>query len=290
MASELVDLALRYARRPGLSPTPVPGLQIIRADQRAARVHSMHRPSLCFIVQGAKEVAIGSVVMRYGSEHFIFSTIELPVTGEVLEATARRPYLCLVLDIEPSVVFELVSAAEAPRSSAGPKRAIFVGSDAAMTDAFLRLLRCSRSPIDVRVLAPSIIREITYWLLRGPYGDVVRQVGIADSQTQRIARAVERLKRDFAQPLRTAELARVAGMSVSSLHQHFRRVTTMSPLRYQKQLRLHEARRLLLGEATSAADAGFRVGYQSPSQFSREYARYFGLPPISETRQARERT
>lgn len=164
MVSELVDLAVRYAGRPGLHPMPVQALQIIRADQRAPRVHSMHRPSLCFIVQGAKEVTLGTEVMRYASEQFIFC--------------------------------------------------------------------------------------------------------------------------DYAAPLRTAELARTAGMSVSSFHQHFKKVTTLSPLQYQKQLRLHEARRLLLGETTSAADAGFRVRYESPSQFSREYARYFGLPPISDSRLA----
>ena len=288
MASALVDLAVRHARRPGLHPTPIQALQIIRVDQRAPRVHSMHRPSLCFIVQGAKEVTLGTEVMRYASEQFIFSTIDLPITGEVLEATSRRPYLCLVLAIEPSLVLELVSAAEAVerRTPGGPARAIFVGSDPAMTDAFARLLGCCRSPVDAQVLAPSVIREITYRLLRGPFGEVVRQLGIADSQTQRIASVIERLKRDYAAPLRTAELARIAGMSVSSFHQHFKKVTTLSPLQYQKQLRLHEARRLLLGEATSAADAGFRVGYESPSQFSREYARYFGLPPISDSRLA----
>jgi transcriptional regulator GlxA family with amidase domain len=156
-------------------------------------------------------------------------------------------------------------------------------SDPIMTDAFARLLRCLRDPMDVRVLAPNIVREITYRLLQGPYGTAVREIGIVDSQTQRIGKVIELLKRDYAKPLHTMQLARVAGMSASSFHHHFKRVTNHSPLQYQKQLRLQEARRLLFGDA-SATDVGFQVGYESSSQFSREYARLFGLPPGRDAR------
>jgi len=284
MPPELVDLAVRYARRPGLSATPLPELQIVRADRREARVYTVLRPSLCFILQGAKEVTVGSDVLRYRSQQFLFSSVDLPATGEVLEASPRQPYLGLMLQIEPGVVFELASASGRleRRATSASKPAIFVGSDGAMTDAFMRLLRCAQDPVDARILAPGVIREITYRLVCGPHGDVVSELGIADSQTQRIASAVEWLKRDYARPIRTAELARMARMSVSAFHHHFKKVTTLSPLQYQKRLRLHEARRLLLGDTTSAADAGFRVGYESPSQFNREYRRYFGLPPISD--------
>jgi len=290
MPLDLVSLTTRFAKRPGLHATPLVGLQIIRADATLGRLHNMHKPSLCFIVQGTKEVTVGGhreerdQVLRYAANEFLYSAVDLPITGEILHASVRKPYLCLVLEIEPGLVFDLVSASESVerrRPMAG-HAAIFVGRDAQMTDAFGRLLACLATPVDASVLAPTVVREIVYRLLRGPCGGAVRELGIADSQTQRIASAIERLKRDYARPLRAADLARLAGMSVSSFHAHFKKVTTLSPLQYQKQLRLHEARRLLLGDTTSAADAGFRVGYESPSQFSREYARYFGLPPISD--------
>lgn len=291
MPPDLVTLATRYARRPGLHETPLPALQIIRADEPMPRLYTVHKPSLCFIVQGGKEVTVGDQVLRYMTNEFLYSSVELPATGEVIRASRAKPYLCLVLAIEPSVVFDLVSASESieRRPVTTGHQAIFVGRDDAMTEVFGRLLACLNSPVDVSVLAPSILREITYRLLRGPYGGAVRELGIADSQTQRIAAVIERLKRDFAKPLRTTELARIAGMSPSSFHAHFKKVTTLSPLQYQKQLRLYEARRLLLGDLTSAADAGFRVGYQSASQFSREYARHFGLPPISDIKRPESR-
>jgi AraC-like DNA-binding protein len=285
MAADLVALATRYAPRAGLHPTPNPALQIIRADAPYERVHSMHKPSLCFIAQGTKIVTIGEQKLRYGQNQFLYSSVEVPIAGEVIEATRSHPYIVLVLEIEPTLVFDLVSASELiePAASTGSQRAIFVGRDEAMTDTFTRLLGSLASPIDAGVLAPIAIREIVYRLLQGPYGAAVREVGIADSQTQRIAGIIERLKRDYAAALSMTALARQAGMSLSSFHAHFRKVTTLTPLQYQKHLRLHEARRLLLTTSTTAADAGFRVGYASASQFSREYARYFGMPPVSDT-------
>jgi AraC-like DNA-binding protein len=284
--AELVHLTTRLAKKPGTHGTPITSLSIVRHDQPQPRVHTVHRPSLCFLVQGAKEVTVGPKVLRYSAGHFVFSTVELPATGEILNASQREPYLCLVLEIDPALVFELVARCDdvERRTANASRTAIFTSRDDAMTDAFTRLLRCTRSPIDAEVLAPDIVRELTYRLLRGPHGDVVRQVGVADSQTRRIASAIQRLRRDFVSPLRIAELARSARMSVSSFHQHFKKVTTLSPLQYQKQLRLYEARRLLIHEGTSAADAGFRVGYESASQFSREYARYFGAPPLRDVR------
>lgn len=290
MASEsdadLVALATRLAPKPGTFQTNSPALQILRADATYSRVHSMHKPSLCFIVQGAKIVRVGDKTLRYGANEFLYSSVELPITGEVIEASARKPYMVLVLEIEPHVVFDLVSSAgSAERRKPGDSpRAIFVGKDEHMTDAFRRLLGCLRDPVDAQVLVPMVAREIVYRLLRGPYGAAVREVGIADSQTQRIVTIIERLKSDYASPLAMNDLARAAGMSLSSFHAHFKKVTTLTPLQYQKHLRLREARRLLLTSATTAADTAYRVGYESPSQFNREYARYFGLPPMSDVR------
>lgn len=287
MASDFVALSLRSAQRPGISPTAIAALQIVRADRVLPRVHSVQRPSLCFVVQGAKEVSVGRAVFRYRSMEFLFSSVDLPMTGQVVEATPAKPYLCLVLEIEPSLVFELTTAAAglAPELPPRTEQAIFVGKrDAQLADAFFRLLQCSARPLDAQVLAPGVIREITYRLLLGPYGNSVRAAGMVGGQTQRVAKAIERLKRDYAKALRVEQLARIAGMSVSSFHDHFKRVTTLSPLQYQKQIRLQEARRLLLGDAGSAAEVGFQVGYESPSQFSREYARFFGLPPLSDVK------
>lgn len=285
--SAIAEQALRYSSAQGSPTTAVPALQIVRADRTGERVHAVHRPSLCLIVQGAKEVTLGSTVFRYRSPQFLFSSVDLPVTGAVTEATAARPYLCLALEIEPSLVLELASAGCTPSASSRGGHAMFVGtSDARLTEAFSRLLDCLDDPLDVDVLAPGVIREITYRLLCGPYGSSVRDLGVPDSQTRRIAKAIEHLKRDFAQALRVEALARVAGMSVSSFHQHFKQVTTLSPLQYQKRLRLQEARRLLLSREAGAADVAFQVGYESPSQFSREYSRLFGLPPVREVTRA----
>ena len=287
MASELVRLTLAHAPAAGQHPTAVPSLQIIRADRPSDRLLTMIRPSVCFLVQGAKDVSVGELALRYSTHQFLFTTLDLPVTGAVTEAMPSRPYLCLVLEIDPAIVFELASASQGverrrPRIAGA---AMFVGkTDDTMTDAFLRLMRCLGRPLDAQVLAPLVVREIVYRLLGGPFGDTVRELGIADSQTQRIAAVLQRLKADYASPLRTTELARIAGMSVSSFHEHFRRVTALSPLQYQKQLRLAEARRLLLGSPASAASVAFAVGYESASQFSREYARLFGAPPLADAR------
>ncbi len=281
---DLATLVARHAKKPGVHATAIPAVQLLRADAAYARVHSMHRPALCHIVQGTKIVSVGETALRYGANQFLYSSLEFPIAGEVIQATTRAPYLCIALEIDPGLVFDLVSASESvePRKPAPGPQAIFVGRDEAITDGFARLIACLNHPVDAQVLAPTIIREIVYRMLRGPYGDAVREVGIADSQTQRIAGVIVRMKRELAKPLRMPALARLAGMSPSSFHAHFKKVTTLSPLQYQKHLRLHEARRLLLTASTSAADAGFRVGYESASQFSREYARYFGLPPISD--------
>lgn len=292
LPGELIRCALRHAPREGRHETSYPPFQLVRCDRPSPRIHSLHQPSLCMIAQGTKVVTLGDATLRYTAGEFLYSAVELPLTGEVLVAAPRQPYLCLVLAVDPALVFDLVAAGPppargAPASRSGRGPAIFVGRpDPEVSDAFLRLLRCLDRPGDVQVLAPMIARELTYRLLHGPYGEAVRQIGVADSQTQRIAGVLGRLKRDFAKPLRSDELARAAGMSVSSFHAHFRSVTTLSPLQYQKQLRLAEARRLLHTGAVSAADAGYQVGYLSPSQFSREYARAFGAPPRSDARAA----
>jgi len=275
---ELALLATRHAPNDGMHTTAVPELQIVRATAPTAPVHAVQRPSLCVLVQGRKEVTIAGALYRYrGGEHLV-STVDLPMTGEVVEASARSPYLCLVIALDPAMVQRVLEDGDLDipdTSDAG----IFVGKqDRVLTDASLRLARCLDDPRDCRVLAPGLLREIVYRLLLGPFGSTVRDLGLRGSRAQRIARAIEHLKSSFAHPLRVADLASRAGMSPSSFHEHFKRVTTLSPLQYQKLLRLQEARRLLV-QGHGAAAAAYRVGYESPSQFSREYTRCFGVSP-----------
>lgn len=286
--SELAEIGIRHSRPVLVTPTAIPQLAIYRSETLSAPVPAVHRPSLCFVAQGTKEMTLGGKVFRYTAGEYLVSTVDLPTTGEIVEGSKRRPYLCFALTIDPSVVYDVLrdanqSLAERER----PQRpAMFVGkNDGPVTDAMLRLGRCLDDPSDCAVLAPGIIREILYRLLQGKFGAMVREVGIVGSRTQRIAKAIEQLKNGFAESLEIAQLARLAGMSASSFHEHFKKVTTLSPLQYQKQLRLQEARRLLVAEGTSAADVGFRVGYQSASQFSREYARFFGRPPRADVRE-----
>jgi AraC-like DNA-binding protein len=281
---ELLAIVKRHARHIGLNPTRVPEMLIMRSAARAQPVHTVQRPSLCFLVQGTKEVTVAGRVYRYTAGECLVSTVDLPVTGEIIEASEREPYLCLVIALEPALVHEVLQSsgiAVPARSRPG----LFVEPAVpALRDAVSRLARCLDSPGDCAVLASGILREIIYRLLQGPFGATVAELGLASSRTQRISRAIAHLKNRFAEPLRVEEVARLAGMSPSTFHEHFRKITTMSPLQYQKQLRLQEARRLLASDGAGAADIGFRVGYQSPSQFSREYARHFGHSPTTDMR------
>lgn len=281
---DLIAIAKRHAPAGGFVSTALPELQIVRSARPSEPVHAVLRPSLCLLLQGAKEVTVAGRVYRYSAGEHLVSTVDLPTTGEVVQATPREPYLCVVIGIEPTLVYEILQSA--PRAiGVSSQPGLFVGrTDGAMTDAVARLLRCLDSAGDRAVLAPGILREIVYRLLNGPFGAIVAELGMDGSRTQRIARAIAHLKNRFAEPLRVEELARLARMSSSTFHDHFRRITTLSPLQYQKMLRLQEARRLLVADGAGAADIGFRVGYQSPSQFSREYSRVFGHPPSVDLR------
>jgi AraC-like DNA-binding protein len=242
------------------------------------------------IAQGSKEVLLGDSRYRYDPAHYLLATVELPVVGQVLEASAERPYLSLRLDLDPALVGSvMVEAGHLSARSRGDARALDVSPlDADLLDATVRLMRLLDSPAEARILRPLITREIVYRLLMGDQGNRLRHLALLGGQTDRIAEAVERLRREFDQPLRIDSLARELGMSVSGFHHHFKAVTAMSPLQFQKQLRLQEARRILLGENLDAASAGYRVGYDDASQFNREYKRLFGQPPLRDVERLRE--
>lgn len=261
---------------------PQPGVCLGRVSSLGEPVHAVVEPSFCVIAQGSKDIELGPETFRYDPAHYLINTMQLPLTGEVVEATPQQPYLSFRLVLDPSVVTSVMveSGLGATGSEGGGLKAVDVSAlDSGLLDATLRLVRLIDSPDDYRALSPLIIREITYRLLTGDQASRMRHMATLGGRTHRMARAVQKLREDFDKPLRVEDVAQQLGMSVSGFHAHFKAVTSMSPLQFQKHLRLHEARRLMLSDDCDAAQAGFHVGYDDPSHFSREYSRLFGAPP-----------
>ncbi|MGX5727923.1 AraC family transcriptional regulator N-terminal domain-containing protein [Metapseudomonas otitidis] len=270
----------RFAREEGGSATAIPGLWLFRASTPSEPLHCLYEPALGVVVQGSKQAQLNGECYRYGPSQYLIVSLDLPVIGQVLEATPEVPYLSMRLDLEPAAISEmLLQIAEPPPLSASARGISVCSLDGGLQDALIRLVGLLDTPADIPVLAPLIKREILYRLLMGERSAQLRQIACAGSQAQRIARAVAWLKTHYHRPLSIEALASEVNMSSSALHHHFKAVTALSPLQFQKQLRLQEARRLMLSEALDAATAGGRVGYESPSQFSREYSRLFGAPP-----------
>ncbi len=279
---ELARLIAQFCPADGVVETAVPYLALFRAAKPSPITHTLYRPALCIMAQGQKKVRLEDEVYCYDPLHYLVTAVALPVKGEVTLASPEAPYLSLRLDIAPGELGNLLASAGplgvANRSGG---RGLHVDPiDAPLLDAVLRLLRLLETPRDIAMLAPLIQREILYRLLQSPQGQLLRDIATADSQAHRVNRAIEWLNRHFDEPLRIDELARIANLSTSTLHHRFKAVTAMSPLQYQKQLRLQEARRLMLCENLDVSSAGYKVGYESPSQFSREYSRLFGEPPM----------
>jgi AraC-like DNA-binding protein len=282
----LAELAQRIERSTGhngVHGTAWAPLTLARADTPAAMpTVAVQEPSLCLVAQGGKQVLLGSEVFEYDASRHLLASVDLPVTGRVTEASAAQPYLCLILRIDPVQIAALLGElrlahAELPPPTRGLSLAT---ADPALIEVAVRMMRLLDTPDDLPALAPLLMHELLYRLLRSDQGGMLRHIAVADSPGQRISRAIGWLREHYRQPLRIEAIARHAHMSPSSLHQHFKAITAMSPLQYQKQLRLQEARRLLLAGAPDAASAGHEVGYDSPSQFSREYSRLFGAPPL----------
>lgn len=281
---ELAAIIERYCRSAdGLWDTPVPGLSFYRASASHGPMCGVYRSVLAIIPQGAKRVVLGDEAYEYDRDHYLLTSVDLPVMGQVTQASPEKPYLCCILDIDPRKVSELLGAVDFAAPAAADPRGMGVSRlDAGLADAVLRLARLVESPRDVPVLAPLVERELLYRLLMGRQGLRLRNTVLADSHGHRVARAIGWLKDNYHQPLSIDALADRVNMSKSSLHHHFKALTAMSPLQYQKHIRLQEARRLLLAESADAASVARRVGYESPSQFSREYRRLFGAPPVQD--------
>jgi len=265
------------------------GVFVFRSSLMTQPVYGVTDPAFCVIAQGAKEVIIGEKRYRYDPAHYLLASVELPVTGQVYEASPSEPYLALRLNLDPVLVHSMIVEAslEVPKKAVDAMSLSVSRLDEELLDATVRLLRVTASPVEARIVAPLIIREIIFRLLSGEQGHRLRQGAIRGSHANRIAQAIDRLNKSFDQPLSVEGMARDLGMSASGFHHHFKAVTDMSPLQFQKQLRLHEARRLMLGEDLDAASAGLRVGYDDASHFNREYKRLFGAPPMRDVERLR---
>jgi AraC-like DNA-binding protein len=273
----------RHTEVDGDYETAVPGLWLYRSSSPSVRRAVVYVPSLCVVAQGAKEVIVGGERYRYDPAQSLLVSVDLPATTRVADATANRPCLALRVPIDTAVVGELLAEGAAPPPSGPPSRGLgVIDLEPRLLDAVSRLLGLLDAPHEIAALAPLVLREITFRVLTGPQGSRLRQIASAGAPAQRIARAIRWLRDNFADSLSVEVLAKRVGLSPSALHLHFKGVTGTSPLQYQKQLRLQEARRLMLGERLDAGEAAFRVGYESPSQFGREYRRMFGAPPCQD--------
>jgi AraC-like DNA-binding protein len=274
--TELRGIVSRHT--PGrYQPSVLPRVALYKDGAAPQPVSGVYQPMMALILSGAKEIAIGDRRLRYDPASYFIATVELPASGCVKLDQPNEQYLAVSLDLDSDRLASVLSEADVPSPTAEPAFAVNpVTSE--LLDAWLRLLRLLDAPQDIAVLAPLCEREILYRLLRGPQGAIVRQIARADSRLSQVRRAIALIRDQFDRPLRVEALAEEANMSPASLHRHFRTATAMSPLQYQKSLRLQEARRLILAGRDVAA-AGFAVGYESASQFSREYARLFGSPP-----------
>lgn len=262
--------------------TGIPGLSLYRRDEPTPPVSIMYEPRICVIAQGAKRVLLGDEPYVYDAQHFLITSVDLPTVAQVINASRQKPYLGLVLRLDQREISQLMvdSNLPSPRPQQSSRGMATGEVTLPLLTAFQRLIDLLAEPKDVPILAPIIQREIFYRLLVGDQGARLRQMASTGSQSQQIARAIDWLKSNFTQPLRIDDIAAQVNMSTSTFHHHFRAVTAMSPLQYQKWLRLSEARRLMLAEDQDATTAAFQVGYESPSQFSREYGRLFGAPPL----------
>lgn len=277
---EIAAKIAEFVSNDGFHATPIERVTLVRSSTVTMPMPNVYRPQLCLVAQGQKEVTLGDRVFRYAPERYGVVTYDLPAIGHVIEATPANPYLCLYLDFDPVMLGELASRVPPPPEAPSPLIGKTV-SDAspALLDATLRLLRLLENPAALPVLGPLAEQEILYHLLAGADGARMRHITSSQGRVAQVGRAIAWIGKNFREKFSVERLAAEVGMSSSSLYEHFRAVTAMTPLQFQKQLRLQDARSLMLTQDIDVATAALRVGYESPSQFSREYRRHFGEPP-----------
>jgi AraC-like DNA-binding protein len=288
----LRDAVRRYtelhAGSDGVAASPIPGLTTVRTCLPTGLVHGIPRPLVCLVLQGSKRVSFGAHSVDFHPGDSLLITADVPTVSQVTRASLAEPYLALVLELEPAIIAELAARiADDADGDTQPIRLERTDDDVAAVA--LRLMRLLDRPAAVPILHAQLVRELHYWLLAGRHGGALRRLGVQDSRGQRLARAVRLLRAGYAESITVERLADAAGMSVSSFHQHFRAMTSLSPLQFQKQLRLIEAQRLMVSEGASASSAAFAVGYESVPQFTRDYGKFFGQPPARDTKAVRAR-
>ncbi|MEO9337139.1 AraC family transcriptional regulator [Mesorhizobium sp. SB112] len=292
MTQDLLNTVRRYAEahadEMGVAQTPIPCLTIIRETAPTTLQYAITRPLVALVLQGSKRVMTGSRTFSFSAGESLLITADVPTASQITQASLNAPYLALVVDLDYALIERLVvEMGFTPFAVDTPVRVD--PTEAEVTDAALRLLRLLDRPASLPILQSQLTRELHFWLLSGRHGGAIRALGVLDSHAQRITRAVAIIRERFVEPLRIETLAEAARMSVSSFHEHFRAITSLSPLQFQKQLRLIEARRLMLAEGAMISNAAYAVGYESIPQFTREYGRMFGLPPARDIKAAKTR-
>lgn len=270
--------------------TEIPGLRFSRWATPTPPTSYTHNPSICLIAQGRKRVLLGEDSFVYDANHFLISSVDLPIIANIIEASEDKPYLGVIMELDLTEISQLIVDSELTfNQSKEAQKGIAVGElSEPLLDAFLRLIELLDEGQSIKILAPIIKREIFYRLLITEQGARLNQIVTAGSHSHQITKAIDWLKNNFVKPLSVSELAAYSGMSKSAFYTHFRSMTSMTPLQFQKKLRLSEARRLMLTENLDAMATTFKVGYESPSQFSREYSRLFGAPPSKDIKSLRE--
>lgn len=287
--TDLADIITQFSPEDGFHDLPVPGTHCIKVSDPRRPAKQRWPASLSVVVQGCKEIRLGSEVYRYGEAHYVATPIDLPVTSQVVSAAPEAPFLCLNLDLDPLTLSEVAAHLECPLKEREPVRAVFIGKASnSLLDAAARLGKLCQTPEDAPVLGPLVIKELLYHLLKGADGPAIRQFVRSGSNTQKIAQAIYSLRSELDEAVDVGSLAKAANMSRSAFFKHFKEVTAFSPIQYQKRLRLLEARRLMIETGETAEGAAFRVGYSSASQFSREYSRMFGNAPLRDALKIKE--
>jgi AraC-like DNA-binding protein len=288
--TELAEAIHRHAHTEGMLETDIAGVYLIRSDSPTQPIHVVHVPALCIVAQGSKTVRLEGEGFTYSPGQHLTIAVDLPLSGEVIEAAPEAPYLCLRVDLDPIMLAEMLKeagVAKPPLDHSG--RGLAIGTcQQAVIDATTRLVTLLDTPSSAKILAPLAVRELLYRLILSGHAEGLRHIAFADSRLRRIGAAITWITRNFREPFAISTVAAAAGMSPSSLHAHFKAVTALTPLQYQKRLRLQEAQRLIYAGAMDAASAAFHTGYDSPSQFSRDYRRVFGAPPIRDVNRLRQ--
>ncbi|BFM11390.1 AraC family transcriptional regulator [Simiduia litorea] len=281
LEKKLLGLVDAFTDQEGLNASVIPNVSFFKTTHKNITLPLVYEPCLCIIVQGEKDVVLGKEIYRYGALEFLVASVHLPIVGTVTRASLEKPYFVIQIDIDFQKMSELIVRMERPATAnTASECGLFIGKvDGALLESIYRLVALLQTPDDVPVLAEHRLLEIYYRLLRSDYRNAIVQAALKGSPMQRVSIAIEKLRRDFCLPVAVEDLAKLAGMSVSSFHAHFKAVTNMSPLQFQKTIRLMEARHFMVANNAGAESAAYRVGYESPSQFNREYARMFGSPP-----------